>query len=186
MAALFDFLPIILFFVAFKLWGIYAATVVAIFATLIQAAFVWYKDKKISPLLLISLAAVILLGSATIILKNEEFIKWKPTAVYLVFAAILWVSGKGWNKNLIKSAIGEKIKFPESVWQRVNMAWVGFFLFMGGINGFVVLNFSTETWVNFKLFGLTGLLVVFVIIQSFVFSKYAGKEDESSSLQKQE
>lgn len=186
MAALFDFLPIILFFIAFKLWGIYAATAVAIFATLIQATLVWYKDKKISPLLLISLAAVILLGSATIILKNEEFIKWKPTAVYLIFAAILWISEKVWSKNLIKSAIGEKIKFPESVWQRVNMAWVGLFLFMGGINGFVVLNFSTETWVNFKLFGLTGLLIVFVIAQSLAFSKYAGKDDDIMPLQNRE
>ena len=101
-------MPIILFFAAFKLWGIYAATAVAIFATLVQAVFVWYKDKKISPLLLISLAAVILLGGATIILKNEEFIKWKPTVVYLIFAGILWISEKVWNKNLIKSAVGEK------------------------------------------------------------------------------
>lgn len=186
MAALFDFLPIVLFFIAFKLWGIYVATATAIVATLVQSIFVWYKSKKISPLLLISLAAVILLGSATILLKNETFIKWKPTVVYLVFAAILWVSGKVWNKNLIKSAIGEKIRFPEAVWRRVNMAWVGFFLFMGGINGFVVLNFSTETWVNFKLFGLTGLLIVFVIVQSIVFSKYAGREDETSPLQNQE
>ncbi len=177
MAALFDFLPIILFFVAFKLWGIYAATAVAIFATLIQAVFVWYKDKKISPLLLVSLVAVILLGGATIILKNEEFIKWKPTVVYFIFAAVLWLSERVWNKNLIKYAVGEKIKFPGKVWRNMNTSWVLFFMFAGAVNLFVVFNFSTETWVNFKLFGLTGLLVVFVIAQSLVFSKYAGKDD---------
>lgn len=181
MAALFDFLPIILFFIAFKLWGIYAATAVAIVATVAQSVFVWYRSKKVSPLLIISLIAIILLGGATILLKNETFIKWKPTAVYLIFAAILWVSEKVWNKNLIKSAIGEKIKFPESIWRRINITWIGFFLFVGGMNGLVALNFSTETWVNFKFFGLTGLLIAFVILQSLVFSKYAEKENSSNS-----
>ncbi len=180
MAALFDFLPIVLFFTAFKLWGIYAATAVAIFATVVQTAFVWHKSKKVSPLLLISLVAVILLGGATIILKDEQFIKWKPTAAYFIFAAVLWASEKFWNKNLIKAAVGEKIKFPEKIWRNMNTGWIGFFVFAGAANIYVAFNFPTETWVNFKLFGLTGFLAVFVIVQSLVFSKYAGREDTSA------
>ncbi len=182
MSALFDFLPVIFFFIAFKLCGIYIASAVAIFAAILQAAFSFRKAGKVSPLVWISLGAVAILGGATIILKNEWFIKWKPTAVYLLFAAVLWATEKFWNKNLIRSAVGEKIKFPEKTWRAVNLSWVWFFVFIGVANVFVIFNFSTETWVNFKLFGLTALMIIFAVAQSLVLSKYAQKEEISKEI----
>jgi intracellular septation protein len=166
MKFLFDLFPIILFFVAFKVWGIYTATAVAIAATLLQIAWVAFRHRKVDPMLWVSLGVVVVFGGATLVLHNDTFIKWKPTALYWLFAVALIVAQLGFRKNLIEAMMGKQIVLPHRV----------FFGLRGIVNLFVAYHFTTDQWVNFKLFGATGCLVVFIVAQSFWLAKYM-KED---------
>ncbi len=198
---LFDLFPVILFFGIFK-WGeknpdaaqglltqylsafmsggairpeqapIMLATAVAILATFLQIGYMLVRRRKIDPMLWVSLAIITVFGGATIYFNNETFIKWKPTVLYWCFAVALVVAELGFKKNLIKSMLGAQITLPEPVWRRVNLAWAGFFTAMGFVNLYVAFNFSTGTWVNFKLFGFTAMMLVFAVGQSFLLSKY--------------
>lgn len=172
MKFLFDLFPIILFFVTFKIYGIYAATAVAIAATFAQISWVWFRHRKVDNMLWISLVIIIIFGSATLILQDETFIKWKPSVLYWLFAAALFLAALFWNKNLIRSIMGQQITLPDPVWQILNHAWAGFFATLGVANLYVAYNFTTDTWVNFKLFGTTGLMLTFVIVQSLFIAKY--------------
>ncbi len=176
MKFLFDLFPIILFFVAFKVWGTYIATAVAIVATLVQIAWVAFRHRKVDPMLWVSLGVVVVFGGATLVLHNDTFIKWKPTALYWLFVVALIVAQIGFRKNLIEAMMGKQIVLPHSVWGRLNVAWAVFFALLGIVNLFVAYNFTTDQWVNFKLFGTTGCLVLFIVAQSFWFAKYM-KED---------
>jgi intracellular septation protein len=176
MKFLFDLFPIILFFVAFKVWGIYTATAVAIAATLVQIAWVAFRHRKVDPMLWVSLGVVVVFGGATLVLHNDTFIKWKPTALYWLFAFALIVAQIGFKKNLIEAMMGKQIVLPHRVWGQLNLAWAVFFALLGIVNLFVAYNFTTDQWVNFKLFGATGCLVVFIVLQSFWLAKYM-KED---------
>ena len=172
MKFLFDMFPVILFFVAFKLVDIYAATLVAIATTVLQIAWVWFKHKKIENMQWISLGLIVVFGGATLIFQNETFIKWKPTVLYWLFASILLGGRLIFKRNLIKAMLAEKMTMPDIGWNRMNLSWVGFFTAMGFANLFVAYSFSTETWVNFKLFGGMGLTFLFVLLQGFMLSKY--------------
>lgn len=201
MKLLFDLFPVILFFVAFKyseknpelaaswvasLLGsaavdikqapILLATVVVIAATVAQIAWVWFKHGKVDKMLWVSLVLVGVFGGMTLIFQNENFIKWKPTILYWVFAGSMAFSALVLKKNAIKAMLGEQMKLPETIWARVNLSWVAFFTFMGCLNLFVAFNFTTDTWVNFKLFGGMGLLFVFVLGQGMLLSKYVEEE----------
>ena len=201
MKLLFDLFPVILFFVAFKyseknpeaaaswvasLLGsaavdikqapILLATIVVIAATVAQIAWVWFKHGKVDKMLWVSLVLVGVFGGMTLIFQNEDFIKWKPTILYWVFAGSMAFSALVLKKNAIKAMLGEQMKLPEALWARVNLSWVAFFTFMGGLNLFVAFNFTTDTWVNFKLFGGMGLLFVFVLGQGLLLSKYVEEE----------
>jgi len=176
MKFLFDLFPIILFFVAFKVWGIYTATAVAIAATLVQIAWVAFRHRKVDPMLWVSLGVVVVFGGATLVLHNDTFIKWKPTALYWLFAFALIVAQIGFKKNLIEAMMGKQIVLPHRVWGQLNLAWAVFCALLGIVNLFVAYNFTTDQWVNFKLFGATGCLVVFIVLQSFWLAKYM-KED---------
>ena len=164
MKLLFDLFPVILFFVAFKFGDIYLATAVAIAATFAQIAWVWFRHRKVDTMLWVSLVIICVFGGMTLFFHNENFIKWKPTVLYWSFAAAL-AGGV---------LLAEQIKLPDAVWGRLNWSWVGFFVFMGFANLAVAFAFdlSTDTWVNFKLFGGTGLMFVFVIVQGLMLSKY--------------
>jgi intracellular septation protein len=181
MKFIFDLFPIILFFVTFKSYGIYAATAVAIAATFTQISWVWFRHRKVDNMLWISLVIIVIFGSATLILQDEIFIKWKPSVLYWSFAAALSLAALFWNKNLIRSIMGQQITLPDPVWRILNHAWAGFFAALGIANLYVAFNFATDTWVNFKLFGTTGLMLTFVIAQSLFIAKYM-KEPEQCSM----
>ena len=172
MKFLFDLFPVILFFVAFKFFGIYIATAVAIVATVAQIAWVCYRHRKIDNVQWVTLGVIVVFGGATLLLHDETFIKWKPTVLYWLFGAALLVAEFGFRKNLIKAMMGKQITLADSVWRWLLMSWIGFFVIMGVLNLYVAFNFSTDAWVNFKLFGGTGLMLAFVVLQALLLAKY--------------
>ncbi|MGX2039466.1 septation protein A [Methylocaldum sp. MU1018] len=172
MKLLFDFFPIFLFFIAFKVSGIYAATLTAIVATVVQVGVTWFRTRKVEPMHLVSLAIIVIFGGATLFLKDELFIKWKPTVLNWLFGVAFLASHLFSKRTLIERMLGGQIELPGSVWRRLNLSWMFFFVALGGVNLFVIYNFDTETWVNFKLFGLLGLTFVFVVAQSFYLSRF--------------
>jgi len=177
MKFLFDLFPVILFFVAFKVYDIYIATAVAIGATFAQIGWMWYRHHKVDNMLWVSLGVIVFFGGATLLLHDEMFIKWKPSVLYWLFAAVLLVSEWVFRKNLIKAMMGKQMDLPEIVWRKLLMSWSGFFAVMGVLNLFVARNFSTDTWVNFKLFGGIGLMLVFIVLQALMLSKYIRTDD---------
>lgn len=172
MKFLFDLFPVILFFVAFKVFGIYTATAVAIGATVLQIGWVWLRHRKVEPMQWVSLAIISVFGSATLLLHDETFIKWKPTVLYWLFAVVLVGSVAGWRKNLIRAMMEKQVTLPQALWGRLNAAWAAFFAAMGVLNLYVAYQFSTDTWVNFKLFGSMGLMLVFIVVQSIWLSRH--------------
>ncbi|WP_017773881.1 septation protein A [Paraburkholderia kururiensis] len=177
MKFLFDLFPIILFFIAFKVWGIFPATAVAIAATLVQIAWVAFRHRKVDTMLWISLGVVTVFGGATLVFHNDTFIKWKPTVLYWAFSVVLVFSQFAFGKNLIEAMMGKQITLPHRVWGQLNIVWAVFFVLLGFVNLFVAYNFTTDAWVNFKLFGATGLLVVFIVGQSLWLAKYMKEEE---------
>ena len=176
MKFLFDLFPIILFFVAYKFAGIFAATAVAIAATVGQIGWMWFRHRKVDTMLWVSLAIVTVFGGATLFFQNPTFIKWKPTVLYWFFAGALLFSAVVLKKNLIRKMLEAQMKLPEPVWSTLNFAWAGFFGLMGVLNLFIAYNFSEDTWVNFKLFGGMGLMIVFVLAQGMLLSRYIEEE----------
>jgi len=161
---LFDFFPILLFFVAFKLYGIFVATAVAIAASFIQVGIYWHRHRRFETMHLVTLAIIVIFGGATLILQDEMFIKWKPTILNWLFALAFFAS----------HFIGDK-----TIVQRLNIGWTIFFTVVGFINLYVVYNFDTETWVDFKVFGILGLTLVFVFLQFFFIARYV-KPDQNT------
>lgn len=214
MKLLLDFLPLILFFGTFKYaegqadaaaafatqhFGflvsggqvgpqeapVLLATVVVMAATLLQALVLKLRGKKIDLMLWISLALVVVLGGATIWFHSETFIKWKPTGLYWAMALVFFGSQSFFNKNLLQAMLGKDLQLPAPVWRRLNWAWVAFFAAMGVLNLYVAYHYSTSTWANFKVFGTTGLMLIFTLAQGLYMSKYlsdeGNKQDSSSS-----
>lgn len=177
MKLLLDFFPILLFFAAFKFAGIYAATAIAIVATILQIGYLRYKTGKVEPMQWISLGVIVLFGGATLISHNDTFIKWKPTVLYWLMGSALLIGQLVFKKNLLKSLMGAQMELPEDAWRLTQWSWVGFFAVMGCLNLWVAFNFDTDTWVNFKLFGGMGLMFVFVIAQALVLSRYMKTDD---------
>lgn len=199
---LFDLFPIIVFFIAYKIGdanaeatrafmagiglpqpagpgekpGIYLATVVAIVASFGQIAWVKLRGHRVETMMWVSLGIIALFGGATLWLHDESFIKWKPTVLYWLFATIIF-GATLFGRNVIKSMMGTQMELPAPAWGRLNASWGGFFVFMGLANLLVAFNFSTDAWVNFKLFGSLGLMLVFVIAQSMMLTKYLDKEE---------
>src|ERR1700682_162177 len=154
-----DYFPLILFFVAFKLSGIYVATAVAIAASVVQIAYFHWVKGRASTIHWLSLAIIVVFGGATLLLHDETFIKWKPTVLYWLFAATLLIGRVVFGRNLI-SALLKDLTLPDPVWARITLGWVAFLVCMGLINLFVAFNFSLDTWVNFKVWGGIGLFML--------------------------
>ena len=171
MKFLFDLFPVLLFFAAFKLADIYVATAVAIGATFLQIGLLALLRRKIDTMLWVSLGIIVVFGGATLVLRDETFIKWKPTVLYWIFGAAL-AAAQLLRRNLIRSMLGAQIQLPDRVWRNLNWSWVAFFAFMGAANLLVAFNFSTDQWVNFKLFGGTGLMLLFVVAQALFLSRH--------------
>lgn len=172
MKFLFDLFPVILFFAAFKYYDIFVATGVAIVATIAQIGWIWCRHRQVDNMMWVSLAVIILFGGATLFFQDENFIKWKPTVLYWLMAIILGISALMFDKNLIRVMLGKQIVLPRLVWQKLNISWIVFFLFMGCANLYIAFSFSVDTWVNFKLFGSMGLMLVFVILQIALINKH--------------
>jgi intracellular septation protein len=191
MKTLLDFFPIAAFFVAYFLPtpDIYRATIVLMITMVVQVTILWLMDQRrtsssvgtarhLSRMHLISALLVLVLGTATIVLKNDLFIKWKPTVVDWLFAAVFLGSQLFTGKSLIQRAAGESLTLPDRVWRNLNTAWVCFFFTLGVLNLLVVFNFSEAVWVNFKLFGSLILTFAFVIVQGLWIQRYIPKEEE--------
>jgi intracellular septation protein len=176
MQMLFDFFPIIVFFVVFKLFGIYPATAAAIIISIIQNFTYYFKHKKIENMRFITLIIVFVLGGATLAFHNILFIKWKPTVVYWIFALVFLGSHFLNKKPLFRVAMESKVTLPDAVWRKLNYSWGLFFLIVGGANLYVAYHYSTNVWVNFKLFGILGLMVLFVILQAIFLAKHVSEE----------
>ncbi len=203
MKILFDLLPIILFFAAYKVAGAYdaaalefatrwlgdgisasqapilIATAVAILATVGQIAWVWVRHRKVDRMMWVSLGLIVVLGGATLVFHNPDFIKWKPTALYWLFAVTLIGSAALLRKNLIRAMLQQQIHLPDAIWSRLNIAWSVFFVLMGALNLYIAYSFSEDAWVNFKLFGGLGLMLLFVLGQGYYLSRHI--EEESTT-----
>ncbi|MEM7016826.1 MAG: septation protein A [Pseudomonadota bacterium] len=212
MKLLVDLLPVILFFVVYKFYGdfvaaenslclsgdsfcipggdegaIYAATIVAIVAAFIQTGAFWLKHRKFEQMHLITLGVLVLLGGATLAFQDELFIKWKPTIVNWLFAVAFLASHFIGEKTLVQRLMGQAVTLePAVVWRQLNVAWVVFFVAAGLINIYVAYTFSTDFWVNFKLFGMTGLTFAFIIAQAMFLTRYMVEEQEQSSAEGEE
>jgi len=166
MQLLIDFFPIIVFFVVYKIAGIYWATGAIILAMGLQMGVQWVRDRKVSKMLIVSAALVAVLGGITLLFRNPLFIQWKPTVVNWLFAAAFLGSQFIGNKNLTERVMGHAVQLEPSMWRQLNLMWVANFAFLGAANLFVVYNFDEETWVNFKLFGMLGLTLLTAIGQA--------------------
>jgi len=167
-----DFLPVLLFFAAYKLYDIYVATAVLMVASLVQTLAHRLRTGAFERSHLITLALVVVFGGATLLLHDESFIKWKPTVINWLFAAAFVGSQFIGNKPLIERLLGGQLELPSMVWARLNVAWAIFFAAMGALNLYVVYHFDTDTWVNFKMFGLFGLTLLFIVAQGFYLSRH--------------
>lgn len=176
MKLLYDFFPIIIFFVIFKIWGIYAATVSAIVVSALQVLFYYLKHKSFEKMQVITLILIAVLGGATLAFHDPMFIKWKVSVINWGFGLVFLGSQFIGKKNLVERMLDEKIQLPHTVWRNLNLAWVIYFIVLGCVNIFVVYHFSTNAWVNFKLFGVLGLTLIFVILQSIYLAKHLKHE----------
>lgn len=173
MKLLFDFFPIILFFIAAKVYDIYVATAVAIAASVIQVGYLYFRNGRVEKMHLITLAAIVILGGSTLLLQDEQFIKWKPSVVNWLFALVFIGSQFIGDKPIIQRMMGSSFTLPNTMWSKLNFIWAAFFIFIGLINLYVAYNFDTDTWVDFKLFGMLGLTLVFIILQTIYISRHA-------------
>lgn len=204
MKIFFDLFPVILFFGVFKLAGnnpettqafasyigyqadpqhfpVLFATATAIIATMAQIIWVKWRHGKVDTMLWISFSIILIFGGATLLLHDEAFIKIKPTALYWLFASVLLFSKILFKKNLIRKLMEEKLKLPDRIWAQLNLAWSGFFIALGILNLYVAWNFSTNTWVNFKLFGATGIMLIFILLQAALVAKHVETHKEGNN-----
>jgi intracellular septation protein len=177
MKFLFDLFPILLFFLAYKLYDIYVATAVAIGAAFLQTGLYWLKHRKFETMHLVTLGILVVFGGLTLVLHDPVFIKWKPTVVNWLFAVVFLGSRFIGRRTLVERMMSQAISVPAPIWLKLNWAWTLFFAATGVVNLYVAYNFSESTWVNFKLFGMVGLTLVFVFIQAFYLSRYIESDD---------
>lgn len=182
MKLLFDLFPLLLFFAAYKFGDLYLATGVAMAASIAQILWLVARRKKIEPMHWINLGIIVVFGGATLFLHNEVFIKWKPSVLYWLFALALaggqWIFGR----NVLRSVLGAQIRLPDPIWSRLNIAWASFFTVVGALNLYVAYNWPTDIWVNFKVFGIFGLLLLFVILQSVYLSRHMQNDDDAKKV----
>ena len=173
MKLLIDFLPLIVFFVAWSIYDIFIATAATIVATVAQVVWMWLRHRRVENMLWITLAIMIAFGGATLILRDPTFIMWKPTVLYWAFAAVLVGARIFFRKDLVRMMMEkQEITLPDAVWARLSASWIGFFLAMGILNLYVAYSFSEAIWVKFKVFGGMGLMLLFVVGQALMLARY--------------
>lgn len=179
MKILIDFFPILLFFGAYKFYDIYVATGVLMIATVVQMGLIYAIDRKLQAMHKITLALILVFGALTLLLHDERFIMWKPTVLYAAMAIGLAVALWGMKKNFLKLLLGSQLELPHAVWMRLNQAWIIYCVFMAALNGYVAAFYSTEAWVNFKLWGYA-IPLVFIVAQGFYIARHL-KADKADS-----
>lgn len=172
MKFLIDFLPTLIFFLVFKWFDIFAATAALMGATALQIIVLKLLRYPIEKMHWITLGFVAVFGTLTLVFHDDAFIKWKVTIIYTLFATILFVASKFYQKNILQSMLGKEVQAPASMWQKVNMLWIGFFLACAVLNLVVAYQFSQDAWVNFKLFGLTGMTLVCSLITGWLLLRH--------------
>lgn len=177
MKLLFDIFPIFIFFICYKLYGIYTATIIAMAASIFQVILFRIREQRYEKMHLISLAMIVILGGATLFFHNPAFIKLKPTGIYWLSALAFLGSFFVGKKTLIQKMIDGNISLPPQIWARLNIAWAVFFIIMGTINLYVAYYFDTDSWVNFKLFGGAGLTLLFVFLQALYLTRHIIEKD---------
>lgn len=210
MKLLIDFLPIILFFAAFR-WGeghkdalavyltqhigflvsggvvsvkqapVFLATLVVMIASVVQITWMKLRNHHIDKMLWVSSGLAVGLGLLTFWFNSETFIKWKPTLLYWIMGGSMLLAAVFAKKNLIRSVMGEQMELTENAWKQLNLMWMSFLIFMGALNLYVAFNYSTETWVDFKTFGAVGVMLVFIVVQAVYISRHVPIEAESKS-----
>ncbi|MEG3753855.1 septation protein A [Psychromonas arctica] len=180
MKQFFEFIPLIIFFIVYKMVDIYAATGSLIITTGLLLAYNYFKHGKVEKMHVITFLMVLIFGSLTLILHDDLFIKWKVTAVYALFAIALLASQYIFKKPIIKQMLGKEITLPENVWKNLNFAWAVFFFILGLLNIYVAFYMAEDVWVNFKVFGLLGATIVFTLISGVYIYKYLPKEEDKT------
>lgn len=178
MKQLFEFIPVILFFVTYKFYDIYVATAVIIGATIIQVGINWFVNKKVETMQWITLGLIVVMGGATIYLQDEQFIKWKLTIIEWLFGLAFLGSHFFAKKTFVERMMGASLELPANIWKRLNLLWASFFISVGFINIYVMQNYSTDDWVTFKTFGVPGLMIVFIIVQLLLIYKHIPETKE--------
>ncbi len=176
MKALLDFVPILLFFGAYKFYDIYTATAVLMAATVVQTGILYAIERKITGMQKITLALILVFGALTLWLQDERFIKWKPTVLYAAIAIALTVAVWAFKKSFLKLMLGAQLELPDRVWMRLNVAWIVYCVLMAILNGYVAAFFSTEAWVNFKLWGYV-FPILFLVGQGFYIAPHLKAEE---------
>ena len=172
MKQLVEFFPILIFFIADKAYDIYVATAVVIGATISQVAIAWFKYRKVETMQWITLGLVIVFGGATIILHDEQYLKWKFSIIEWLFGLAFLSSHFIGQKTFIERMMGSNLTLPANIWQRLNFSWASFFISVGFINVYVMYNYNTDDWVTFKTFIAPALMVVFMVVQMSFIYKY--------------
>lgn len=172
MQILYDIFPVFVFFLVYKLFGIYWATASAMVTSLIQVIAYRLHYKKFEHMQVMTLCIIFVLGSMTLLLHSPTFIKWKPTVINWAFGLVFLVTKIATKKSVLRRMMETKIELPDNVWRQLNSSWVAFFFITGLLNIYVAYHFTTDTWVNFKLFGMTALTLLFVIGQSIFLAKH--------------
>lgn len=172
MKILFDFFPILFFFITYRLFDIYVATAVAMGAACIQVVCYRIKHQRFEKMHVISFLLIVVLGGATLFFHNPWFIKWKPTGIYWLMAGV--ILGSHWigSKSMIQRMMESNIALPAAIWTRLNFAWAFYFILLGVVNLYIAYHYSTHVWVNFKLFGGAGLTLLFVFMQALYLTRH--------------
>ena len=181
MHAIFEYIPLVIFFIVSKFVDIYWATASLIVTSALQILYYYVKKEKVPTRNWIFFGLIVVFGGLTIFLHDDAFIKWKVTIINEIFALTLLISYYAFKKNIIKQFLSESISLPDTIWVKLNLAWAIFFAFCGALNWYIAFNFALETWVNFKVFGLTGLMFAFSIITILSLSKYMTNDSDDIS-----
>ncbi len=178
MKQLLDFLPLVVFFVFYKMYDIFVASGALIAATALALIFTWIKYRKVEKMTLITFAMVAIFGTLTLVFHNDEFIKWKVTVIYVLFSVALLVSQLVLKKPLIQRMLGKELTLPDHVWNTLNISWAIFFLLCGLANIYVAFWLPQEVWVNFKVFGLTVLTLLFTLLSGVYIYRHMPDEEK--------
>lgn len=178
MKQLLEFIPLILFFVVYKISGIQAAAITLIIATALQLSILKLKYGNIEKQQLIMGVAVMFFGALTAYFNEVKYLQWKVTIVYGIFALVLLISQFGFKTPLIQKLLGKELELPSAVWNKLNLGWAVFFIICMLVNIYISQNYSEQIWVNFKSFGIIIMTLVATVATGVYIYRYLPKEKE--------